>query len=278
MKHLPPDPLRGNAMKPGRPASSNWLLILPGLVLTLLLGLPVAALLLQGLDGELLARLGQAQALAALRLSLATSAVSTVLAVIVGTPLAYILARWKLRGRALIELIVDLPLVLPPSVAGLALLLAFGRRGLLGESLLAYGISLPFSTLAVVLAQLFVAAPLFVRSARLGFMSVDKQLEESAITEGATHWQLFRYVMVPTAGTSLIGGALLCLARALGEFGATLLFAGNLMGRTQTMPLAIYVGLESDRGVAIALSLILLAVSALLLALLRTLERNWSLG
>ncbi|HRN50199.1 MAG TPA: ABC transporter permease [Anaerolineales bacterium] len=265
-------------MKPGRPASSNWLLILPGLVLTLLLGLPVAALLLQGLDGELLARLGQAQALAALRLSLSTSAVSTMLAVIVGTPLAYILARWKLRGRALIELIVDLPLVLPPSVAGLALLLAFGRRGLLGESLLAYGISLPFSTLAVVLAQLFVAAPLFVRSARLGFMSVDKQLEESAITEGATHWQLFRYVMVPTAGTSLIGGALLCLARALGEFGATLLFAGNLMGRTQTMPLAIYVGLESDRGVAIALSLILLAVSALLLALLRNLERNWSLG
>jgi molybdate transport system permease protein len=114
-----------------------------------------------------------------------------------------------------------------------------------------------------------------VRSARLGFIGVDRQLEESAITEGANPWQLFRYVMVPGAGVSLISGALLCLARALGEFGATLLFAGNLMGRTQTMPLAIYVGLESDRGVAIALSLILLFVSALLLALLRTLERNW---
>ncbi|MCW5874110.1 MAG: ABC transporter permease [Anaerolineales bacterium] len=258
--------------------SSTWLLVLPGLALTLVLGLPVAALLLEGVDTQLLARLGQAQALAALRLSLSTSVVSTLLAVLMGTPLAFALARWRFRGRALIELMVDLPIVLPPSVAGLALLLAFGRRGLLGESLTAMGISLPFTTAAVVLAQLFVAAPLFVRSARLGFINVDKQLEESAITEGATHWQLFRYVMVPTAGTSLVSGALLCLARALGEFGATLLFAGNLMGRTQTMPLAIYVGLESDRGVAVALSLILLGVSAVLLAVLRSLERNWKLG
>src|SRR5690606_37739144 len=156
------------------------------------------------------------------------------------------------------------------------LLLAFGRRGLLGSSLVLWGISLPFTTAAVVLAQLFVAAPLFVRSARLGFINVDKQLGESAITEGATAWRLFRYVLVPTAGTSLVSGALLALARALGEFGATLLFAGNLMGRTQTMPLAIYVGLESDRGVAVALSLILLGVSAVLLAVLRSLERNWS--
>lgn len=265
-------------MKRGAGVSSTWLLILPGLALSLLLGLPVLALLLQGTDGQLLARLGQAQALAALRLSLSTSAISTLLAVLTGTPLAYVLARWRFRGRALIELIVDLPIVLPPSVAGLAMLLAFGRRGLLGESLMGFGISLPFTTVAVVLAQLFVSAPLFVRSARLGFINVDKQLEESAITEGATHWQLFRYVMVPTAGASLISGALLCLARALGEFGATLLFAGNLMGRTQTMPLAIYVGLESDRGVAVALSLILLAVSAVLLAVLRNLERNWRLG
>lgn len=258
--------------------SSTWLLVLPGVLLSIFLGLPVLAMLLEGLTPELLARLGQAQAVSALRLSLSTSLASTLLAVLLGAPLAFALARWRFRGKGLIELIVDLPIVLPPSVAGLALLLAFGRRGLLGSSLVAWGISLPFSTLAVVLAQLFVAAPLFVRAARLGFINVDKQLEESAITEGASNWQLFRYVMVPTAGTSLIGGALLCLARALGEFGATLLFAGNLMGRTQTMPLAIYVGLESDRGVAIALSLILLAVSAVLLAVLRKLEQNWSLG
>jgi molybdate transport system permease protein len=265
-------------MNKTRFASSTGLLILPGVLLTLLLGLPVLALVLQGATSEVLARLGQAQALSALRLSLSTSVLSTGLAILTGTPLAFALARWRFRGKALIELVIDLPIVLPPSVAGLALLLAFGRRGLLGSQLLGWGLSLPFTTLAVVLAQLFVAAPLFVRSARLGFLNVDKQLEESAITEGASNWQLFRYVMVPTAGTSLISGALLCLARCLGEFGATLLFAGNLMGRTQTMPLAIYVGLESDRGVAIALALILLLVSALLLALLRTLERNWSLG
>ncbi|QYK51785.1 MAG: ABC transporter permease [Anaerolineales bacterium] len=258
--------------------STTWLLVLPGVLLSVFLGLPVAAMLLEGLTPDLLARLSQAQAVSALRLSLSTSVASTLLAIVLGAPLAFALARWRFRGKSLIELLIDLPIVLPPSVAGLALLLAFGRRGLLGGSLVAWGISLPFTTLAVVLAQLFVAAPLFVRAARLGFINVDKQLEESAITEGASNWQLFRYVMVPTAGTSLISGALLCLARALGEFGATLLFAGNLMGRTQTMPLAIYVGLESDRGVAIALSLILLAVSAVLLAVLRNLEQNWRIG
>jgi molybdate transport system permease protein len=255
--------------------SSTWALVLPGLLLTLLLAVPVGALLLEGLTPDLFSRLSQNQALAALKLSLTTSVLTMLVAIITGTPLAFALARWQFRGRGLLELIVDLPIVLPPSVAGLAMLLAFGRRGLLGSSLAVWGVSLPFTTAAVVLAQVFVAAPFFVRSARLGFIGVDRQLEESAITEGANPWQLFRYVMVPGAGVSLISGALLCLARALGEFGATLLFAGNLMGRTQTMPLAIYVGLESDRGVAIALSLILLFVSALLLALLRTLERNW---
>lgn len=258
--------------------SSNLLLILPGLVLTLLLVVPVISLLVEGINPELLQRLRQAQAVEALKLSLITSAFATGLAILTGTPLAFALARWQFRGRTLLELIVDLPIVLPPSVAGLAMLLAFGRRGLLGGTLAFWDLSLPFTTLAVVLAQTFVAAPFFVRSARLGFIGVDKQIEEAAITEGASRWQLFRYIMVPTAGVSLVSGALLCLARSLGEFGATLLFAGNLMGRTQTMPLAIYVGLESDRGVAVALSLILLLVSGLLLALLRTLERNWSAG
>lgn len=256
--------------------SSSWLLILPGLALIVLLAVPVVALLVESLSPEFFARLSQQEAVSALKLSLMTSLITTLVAIVTGTPLAFALARWRFRGRGLLELLVDLPIVLPPSVAGLAMLLAFGRRGLLGSTLSVWGVSLPFTTAAVVLAQLFVAAPFFVRSARLGFIGVDRQLEESAITEGANRWQLFRYVMVPTAGVSLVSGALLCLARSLGEFGATLLFAGNLMGRTQTMPLAIYVGLESDRGVAVALSLILLLVSALLLALLRTLERNWS--
>lgn len=265
-------------MKTGSSTLSTWLLVGPGLLLILLLGLPVAALLVQGLTPNLLSELAEPQAAAALKLSLTTSTISTLAAMLTGTPLAFALARWRFRGRSWIELVIDLPIVLPPSVAGLALLLAFGRRGLLGDSFALVGLSLPFSTLAVVLAQLFVAGPLFVRSARIGFAAVDKQLEEAAITEGANQWQLFRFVMVPVAMQALLSGALLCWARALGEFGATLLFAGNLIGRTQTMPLAIYVGLESNRGVAVALSVILMLVSAVLLVLLRRFERSWTMG
>lgn len=257
---------------------STWLLALPGIFLAVLLGLPVLALLLEGADPGLARLFGDPQAGAALRLSFTTSAAATLVAMVTGTPLAFALARWRFRGRAWLELLVDLPIVLPPSVAGLALLLAFGRRGLLGETLSLLGVNLPFTTLAVVLAQLFVAGPLFVRAARIGLAAVDKQLEEAAVTEGANQWQLFRYVMVPASFNALLGGALLCWARALGEFGATLLFAGNLVGRTQTMPLAIYVGLESSRGVAVALSILLLVVSAGLLALLRHFERNWQAG
>jgi len=188
------------------------------------------------------------------------------------------LARIDFRGKAWIELLVDLPIVLPPSVAGLGLLLAFGRRGLLGGALEVLGISLPFSTAAVIVAQVFVAGPLFVRAARIGFASIDRQLEEAAHTEGASQWQLFRFVMIPAAFPALLSGALLCWARALGEFGATILFAGNLIGRTQTMPLAIFVALESNREVATVLSLLLLIVSAGFLVLLRRLERSWTVA
>jgi molybdate transport system permease protein len=263
-------------MKPESRKASDWLLILPGFFLIFLLALPVIALVLESLQVNLPTLLRQPAAASALRLSLQTSSASTLLAILLGTPLAFVLARWPFRGRGAVELLVDLPIVLPPSVAGLALLLAFGRRGLLGAELELLGLNLPFSTLAVVIAQVFVAGPLFVRAARIGFTAVDKQLEESAISEGASQWQLFRFVMVPVALQALLGGALLSWARALGEFGATLLFAGNLVGRTQTMPLAIYVGLESNRESAIALSVILLIVSAALLTLLRRLERNWT--
>lgn len=257
---------------------STWLLVLPGLAFVLVLVLPVTALLFEGVDISLASLLADTKATAALSLSLTTSAVATLIAMLLGAPLAFLLARRRFRGRSIGELIVDLPIVLPPSVAGLALLLAFGRQGLLGDTLALAGVNLPFSTLAVVIAQLFVAGPLFVRTARVGFGAVDRQLEEAAITEGASPWQLFRYVMVPVSFPALLSGALLCWARALGEFGATLLFAGNLVGRTQTMPLAIYVGLESDREVAIALSVVLLLVSAGMLALLRCFEREWQAG
>jgi molybdate transport system permease protein len=210
--------------------------------------------------------------LQAMKLSLVTSALAALFAVLAGTPLAYALANWEFRGRSLVEILIDLTLVLPPSVAGVALLIAFGRRGAFGPALAVFGIHLPFSTAAVVLAQLFVAAPFFVRAARIGFEAIDQQLQEAATTEGASPWQLFRFVMLPLAWRAVLGGLVLCWTRALGEFGATILFAGNMPGRTQTMPLAIYLGFERDIGVALALSVILMAVSAILLFALRRLE------
>jgi molybdate transport system permease protein len=253
---------------------SLWLFVAPGSALVLLLALPLVALLWRAAQAGLMGRMLDPVALTALRLSVLTSSLCALATVLTGTPLAYALARWPFRGRAWIELLIDLPVVLPPSVAGLALLMAFGRRGLLGGALAALGVSLPFTTAAVVMAQLFVSAPFYVRAARLGFAAVDAQLEEAAYTEGANQWQLFRHVMLPLAGRAMFSGLVLCWTRALGEFGATILFAGNLVGRTQTMPLAIYLGLERDLGVALALSALLIAVSGLFMALLRWLEKN----
>ena len=214
------------------------------------------------------------QSFKALRLSLVTSTITTVLAIILGTPLAYILARWRFRFKSWIELLIDLPIVLPPSVAGLVLLIAFGRRGLFGSLLNIFGISLPFTTAAVVIAQTFVAAPLYVRAARIGFTDIDKQLEEAAHVEGANQWQVFQEVMFPLAGRALLSGAILTWTRALGEFGATILFAGNLEGVTQTMPMAIYLGFERNLGIALALSIVLVVVSVFLLMITKRLERN----
>jgi molybdate transport system permease protein len=203
-----------------------------------------------------------------------TSLWSVTITILFGTPLAYLLARRKFPFKAGVELLIDLPVVLPPSVAGLALLIAFGRQGWLGSALGILGISLPFTTAAVILAQTFVAAPLYIRAARIGFSDVDRQLEEAAHVEGADSWQLFREVMLPLAGRSLVSGALLTWTRALGEFGATILFAGNLKGVTQTMPLAIYLGFESSLGVAVALSVMLMAVSVVFFSITRRLEKK----
>lgn len=253
-------------------SKSIWLFLIPGSGLLCLLALPLIALLWRTALTDFMTSVVAPSAFDALRVSLVTSTLSTLLAIITGTPLAYALARWPFRGRAWMELLIDLPVVLPPAVAGLALLMAFGRRGLLGPALEMVGVSLPFTAAAVVLAQAFVSAPLYVRSARIGFAGIDVQLEEAAYTEGANQWQLFRFVMLPLAGRALLSGAILAWTRALGEFGATILFAGNLEGRTRTMPLAIYLGFESDLSLALALSAILLVVSILLLAVLRRLE------
>jgi len=262
-------PDRALVMARGRPVP---LFVLLAGLMVLLLAVPVLMLLWRGLASEPLRFLANPTVQAALRLSAWTSSASTLIAVILGMPLAYLLARHRFAGRTLLEVLVDLPIVLPPSVAGIALLVAFGRRSLLGAALAPLGISLPFTSAAVVLAQVFVAAPFFIRAARLGFNAVDAQLEEAAYTEGASQWQLFRHVMFPLTGRALFAGMVLCWARALGEFGATILFAGNLPGRTQTMPLAIFIGFQQDLGIALALAAILLIVSGLVLGVLRKIE------
>jgi molybdate transport system permease protein len=253
---------------------SKWIFFIPSAILLAIFALPLIALVLRSINPNFLNDAFSEQAFKALRLSLVTSSITTIIAAIFGTPLAYILARWKIKHKSWLELILDLPIVLPPSVAGLALLIAFGRRGLFGSALGFWGISLPFTTAAVVLAQIFVAAPLYVRSARLGFAQVDIQLEESAHVEGANQWQLFYEVMIPLAGRTLASGAILTWTRALGEFGATILFAGNLEGVTQTMPMAIYLGFERNIGVALALSVALILVSIILLMITKKLEKH----
>ena len=252
----------------------GWLFILPSLILVGLFGLPLLALVLRSGQDSLWAYALSDSALAALKLSLLTSLLSVFITLLTGTPLAYMLARWNFRGRAALELLTDLPVVLPPSVAGLALLIAFGRQGIFGGWLAALGIQVPFTTTAVVIAQTFVSAPLYIRSARLGFAGIDPQLEEATHVEGATQWQIFREVMLPLAGRALASGAILSWTRALGEFGATILFAGNLEGVTQTMPLAIYLGFERNLGMAVVLSVELVLVSLVLLGIVRILDND----
>jgi len=264
----PPPPQRRASLR----GTASAIFLPPALALLALWAVPLAAVAWRGLGAGALHYWRDPMVLEALRLSLVTSSLAALLAVLSGTPLAYALANWEFRGRSVVEVLIDLTLVLPPSVAGVALLIAFGRRGVFGPALGLFGVALPFTTAAVVLAQLFVAGPFFVRAARIGFEAIDRQLQEAATTEGASPWQLFRFVMLPLAWRAVVGGLVLCWTRALGEFGATILFAGNMPGRTQTMPLAIYLGFERDIGVALALSVILMTVSAVLLVALRRLE------
>ena len=251
---------------------TEWLFVLPSLLLLGLLALPVLALLWRAGTEGMLSLIAQPSAISALKLSLLTSSISVLIAIVTGTPLAFVLARRKFAGKAFLELVIDLPVVLPPSVAGIALLIAFGRQGVFGGWLNTLGITLPFTTAAVVLAQTFVSAPLFVRAARIGFAQIEHQIVEAAYVEGSNEWQLFRYLMFPLAGRAVLSGAILAWTRAIGEFGATILFAGNLEGVTQTMPLAIYLGLERSLGVALALSTVLVFVSFMLLLVTRRLE------
>ncbi|MBL1172904.1 MAG: molybdate ABC transporter permease subunit [Chloroflexi bacterium] len=242
------------------------LLALPLLVF---ISLPLAALFLRASFDDFIDALGQPQVGMAIRLSLVSSLTSTAAALLAGTPVAYILARRDFRFHHIVDTIVDLPTVLPPSVAGMALLMAFGRRGLLAPILALLGINIPFTLAAVVMAQTFVAAPFYVKAAAIGFSSIDTELKQAAALDGASRWQTFRYVTLPLSWTALVSGGVMTWARALGEFGATILFAGNFQGRTQTMPLAIYVGFETDINVAIALSIILVCFSFAILMVVK---------
>ena len=260
----------GSAIRAPRGVGQGWggrsLVGIAG-VFGLFLGLPVAVLVARSIvDGSLGRALGAQLVLSALSLSLVTTAISLVVTVAFGLPLAVVLARRRFRGSGWVEAVVDLPIVLPPSVAGLALLLVLGRRGFLGGPLDALGIELPFTTLAVILAQTFVSAPFFIRSARTGIGAVDRDLEDAARVDGASERQLFLSVTVPLAGAALAAGLVMSWARSLGEFGATIMFAGNIEGRTQTLPLLVYGEFEGgnlDTSIAAAAILVLAAFGVL---------------
>lgn len=259
---------RMRTLRAFRPSTRFGLVVCSLPVLFLLL-LPLLALLLRLQPERFIANTRNATVVQAVWLSLTTSALTVILGVALGTPLAYLLARRRFWGRRALDTLVDLPMVLPPSVAGIALLMAFGRRGLLGGWLDDMGVSIAFTQTAVVLAQLFVAAPFYIKTAAAGFAEVDRDLEQAAAVDGASPFEVFRLITLPLARTALITGAVLTWARALGEFGATIIFAGNFPGRTQTMPLAIYIGFELDLNVALTLAAILLAISFGVLALIK---------
>jgi len=241
-------------------------LVLAG-AFSLFLGLPVLVLVLRALlGGGLLAAVASPVVVDAVVLSLVTTSISLVLIVCLGMPLAFVLARRRFRGSALLETAIDLPIVLPPSVAGLALLLVFGRQGLLGRPLDVFGLAVPFTTVAVILAQTFVAAPFFIRSARAGLAGVDRDLEDAARVDGAAERDVARWITLPLAAPALTAGMIMSWARALGEFGATIMFAGNIPGRTQTLPLVVYsefAGGHLEASIAAASILVLAAFGVL---------------
>lgn len=251
----------------------KWATAVLATLMSLLLVLPIVALLWRTLTTQATWQLETAVVLSALRLSLATTAVSLLIILILGTPLALAFSRYTFPGKRILAIFVEIPIVMPPVVAGLALLAAFGRRGLLGQSLLALGISIPFTWIAVVLAQIFVAAPFYIRAAQARFDTLPRDLEAAANMDGASDRQLFQHITLPLSYRALLAGLTLSWARALGEFGATILFAGNLQGRTQTMPLLVYGVLERDLHAAYVTALILLSMAALAIFITRWLTK-----
>jgi molybdate transport system permease protein len=253
--------------------TTRWLMrLLVGLLAStflLFLGIPLAALLLREPPALLWQAFQQPDVRNALQLSVMTTSVSTILALLFGIPVAYILARTHFPGRRLLEILVSMPTVLPPVVAGVALLIAFGRFGLVGRFLTPLGITLPFTTVAVVLAQVFVASPFLVNSVKAGLEQLDQRYERAAYTLRASPFYTFRRVVLPLIRPALLTGLGLTWTRALGEFGATIMFAGNLSGVTQTLPISIYTTSQSNLDSAVAISVLLVAISFGILLTLR---------
>ena len=239
------------------------------LVYVTFIGLPVLALLVRtGQQEGLLDSLTSGLTVQALQLSLITSTISLAITVTLGTPFAYLLARSNYTVLKAVDSLVELPLVLPPVVAGVAMLMAFGRQGIIGPALTSLGVSIPFTTTAVLFAQIFVGAPFYIRAAKLGFQSVATDYEDISQTLGVSPWRTFWRTTLPLASPSILSGLTLAWARSISEFGATLMFAGNLTGRTQTMPLAIMTAMESDLGTALSLSVLLLVGALVVLVVL----------
>jgi len=247
--------------------------IIVGIIITigvlLYLILPLVALILRSSPENLIESLYSPVVIQALTLSLFTTIITTILILVTGTPAAYIQSRVNYPGKNFVDTCIDLPIVLPPAVAGFALLLMFGRMGLLGKYLYLFDITIPFTTTAVIMAQFFVAAPLYIRQAKALFSQQDKIFEEAARTLGAGNLRVFITITLPLTWLGLLSGAIISFARALGEFGATIMFAGNLPGITQTMPLAIYASMQSDFNAAITLSIILILISLIVMLLVR---------
>lgn len=243
-------------------------------IFLLFVTIPVASLFLRISPEAFFNSLTEPVVVDALTLSLVTATISTLIVVVLGTPLALVNARFDYRGRDIVDTLTDLPIVLPPAVAGIALLMAFGRRGVVGQYLDLFGIHIAFTTIAVVLAQVFVASPFYIRQAKTSFEAVDQVYEDAARTLGASPMTVAFRITIPLAWGGLVSGAILSFARALGEFGATIMFAGNFQGRTQTMPLAIYTTMQGDLDAAISLAIILVIISFVVIAAVKIVTRR----
>lgn len=254
---------------------SRWFLGIIGSISYLIFFVPIVVLILQGINSGGWQNLPNADIIIdAIWLSLRTTSISLIIILVLGLPLAYIFARWQFTGKKVLQVFIELPIVMPPAVAGLALLLTFGRRGVVGGVLADIGINIAFTSWAVVIAQVFVAAPFFIRAAQIGFASIPDELEDAARVDGASDLTVFSLITLPLSLRAISAGLVLSWARAMGEFGATILFAGSLQGRTQTMPLLVYAVFERDIDAAVWTGILLIIIAFIALFLSQLLAQD----